>query len=455
MQMGPKYDARRSVRILATASTLAVAIVLTSVPRSLLAQSTVQQFSDSVYQARMNAGYAAAKAGNQLAAAIAYDSAARAAPQLADAPGAAGYAYLAAGRKSEAITRFEAALSIDGERDVLRRQLGYLYAADKRNRDAIAAFAAIQARNRATAPDLLALGNLNALVGERDVALSSFRAALNVATQTSDTATAKSARQSMTIVSQEGGSEGNAAFVEYYLSPFYQTRFQNVVSFGIARAGLTAKGWLHPSLYASLRATRDTKSVGGLQPVLYADNTLLPAIGARIQPGGKWFVLYAEAGAAYPLVNVNPRDWHRDLRAGVIGTFANQRALSGNANGLALITELYGDASWYDRFDRNLITYGQLRESLRIVQGRAGAIDLFGRAWGVVDSRDTFSNRVIEGGGGIAFHAGASHRVSLYADAVQGHYLNDGMSSLTSRNYHDFRVMLVTGLYHVFPLSRP
>jgi tetratricopeptide (TPR) repeat protein len=400
----------------------------------------------------MNSGYAAVKAGNQAAAALVFDSAATGAPQLAEPRSAAGYAYLAAGRKAEAMTRFETALSLDGERDVIRRQLGYLYADAGRHRDAIAQFSAIRERGRISAQDQLALGNLNNLVGERELAVASFHSALELATQIGDTTVARSARQSIATLSN--GAAGSVAWLDYYIAPFYQSRFHNVVSFGFARAGLTAGNWLRPSVYVSLRATRDSKSVGGLQPVLYADNTVLPALGVRIQPGGKWVVLYAEAGAAYPLVDVNPRDWRRDVRAGLIVSATSQHPLSAKTNGMALISDWYGDASWYDRFDRDFITYAQLRESLRLVQGRTGALDVFGRAWSVVDSRNTYSNRVLEGGGGIALHAGASRRVSLYLEGVRGHYLS-APGTQSTRNYNDFRVTLVTGLYHATPLTRP
>ena len=181
---------------------------------------------------------------------------------------------------------------------------------------------------------------------------------------------------------------------------------------------------------------------------------MLPAIGVRAQPGNKWFTLYAEAGAAYPLVSVKPRDWHRDLRAGVIGAFANTHALGAAPNHLSLVTEVFGDATWYDRFDRNTIGYLQWRESLRLVQGRAGAIDIFGRGWGTFDSKDTYFNRAVEGGGGLAFHLGANRQASLYVESLRGRYLNAPAAGQPNRTYSDFRVMFVTGLFHAFPFAQ-
>lgn len=435
--------------LLAGVSTLA----FRALPCSAQSASVTQAAQDSVYLARMNEGYAAAAAGNQLAAFTAFDLAAVRAPQLTAPRVAAGYALLALKRNDEAIMRFQSALEIDENQDVIRRQLGYLYASAGRQRDALVAFTWLRTRDRASAQDLLAIGNLNAALGERGLALSAFQSAEAAAAQFGDSVVLRQSRSSITVLQANNGGSVPGAWVELYLSPFYQSRFDNVVTYGLARVGITPGGWWRPSLYASLRATRDSKSVGGQQPILYADNSALPALGVRVQPGGKWFTLYAEAGAAYPLVSITPRNWTRDLRAGVIGAFTNNHALGTSPRHLTLVSEVYGDVTWYDRFDRNVISYVQWRESLRLVQGSVGAIDIFGRGWGAIDSRNTYYNRVVEGGGGVAFHAGANRRASLYIESLGGHYLREPLAGQPDRNYSDFRVMFVTGLYHAFPFS--
>ena len=413
----------------------------------------VPQASDSVYLARMNEGYAAGNAGDQAKAAAAFDAAAKLAPTLAVPRVAAGYAYLALKRNNDAIARFAESLVIDENQDVIRRQLGYLYSSLRRQRDALVAFKWLQTRDRASAQDLLAIGNLHAGLDEHTLALLAFRAAATLAAQIADSAVLRDARKSVAVLEAASGGNAPGALVELYVSPFYQNRFDNVVTFGLARAGVSAGGSWKPSVYFSVRATRDTKSVGGQQPILFADNSLLPAIGVRTQPGGKWFTLYAEAGAAYPLVSIKPRDWHRDLRAGVIGAFANTYALGSGAHHLSVVTEVFGDATWYDRFDGNTIGYLQWRESLRLVQGTVGAVDIFARGWSAFDAKSTYYNRVAEAGGGVAFHAGANRRVSLYVESLGGRYFREPIAAEPARTYGDFRVMFVTGLFHVFPFA--
>lgn len=434
---------------------MGVATVLASgaLPCSAQSAPVTQPAQDSVYLARMNEGYAAAAAGNQAAAFTAFDLAAALAPREVTPRTAAGYALLALKRNDEAIMRFQSALEIDENQDVIRRQLGYLFAGNGRQRDALVAFTWLQTRDRASAQDLLAIGNLNATLGERELALKAFQSAEAAATQFGDSVVMRQSRSSIAVLQANGAAAAPGAWVELYLSPFYQSRFENVVTYGLARVGITTGGWWRPSLYASLRATRDSKSVGGQQPILYADNSAVTALGVRAQPGGKWFTLYAEAGAAYPIISITPREWKRDLRAGVIGAFSNTHALSSSPRHLSLVSEVYGDVTWYDRFDRNVISYLQWRESLRLVQGKAGAIDVFARGWGAFDSRNTYYNRVVEGGGGVAFHAGANRRASLYIEQLGGHYLREPGANEPARNYSDFRVMFVTGLFHAFPFS--
>jgi|GEM_PF-2407422 len=409
---------------------------------------------DSVYLARMNEGYRAAAAGDQASAVVAFDLAARLAPQSATPRVAAGYALLALKRNAEAIDRFEAAISLDETLDVTRRQLGYLYAGAGRNRDALVAFEWLRTRDRASAQDLQAIGNLNATLGERELALVAFRSAETLAAQLGDSTVLRDARASIAVLTApSAGASTPGVFVELFASPFYQSRFQNVLTFGLGRVGVSVGGWWRPAAYASLRLMSDTKSVGGMQPVLYADNSVVPAVGVRAQPGGRWFTLFAEAGAAYPLVSVTPTNWNRDLRAGVIGAYTNEQALTGAPSGAALVTEIFGDVTWYERFDRNVISYVQWRESLRLVRGRAGAVDLFARGWGAFDSRRTYYNRVVEGGGGVALHAGANRRFSLYIEALGGHYLAERNTFEPARNYSDFRVMFVTGWSHFIPFG--
>jgi tetratricopeptide (TPR) repeat protein len=413
------------------------------------AAQTPAPSQDSVFNAAMNRAYDALRAGDSTAAISGFREALRRDPSSATAHFQLGYILLALGRRDDAATEFEEGLARDFSQDAPRRQLGYLYADLGRHRDALRVFTGLRDDNKAIPRDYVAIGNLSSMLRDRAGAETAFRAAI----ASGDTSVVPDARRGLDGVSQTGVGAG--WFGELYAAPFYQDRFDNTVGLGFARAGVRGGGWWRPSAYASLRVTRDSRSTGGRQPVLFNDNTLIPAFGLRVSPGGVGLALYAEAGAAYDLVG-EPSEWQRDLRAGANYAVAHEQSLR---NGLAplLVTEFSADASFYERFDRNVIAYAQLRESLRLYKGNHVAFDLFGRAWGATDSRGDFFNRVVEGGGGAALHLSVGTvRTSVYVDVLRGRYLQQPpSSSLLTRTYDDWRVTVATGLFRFLPFDRP
>ncbi len=428
------------------------ALILTvCVPPASAQQTPPATPRDSVYEARMNAGYQALRDGDTTSAIAAFTSAAEAAPSLATPRLQLGYTLLAVGRASEAALRFEQALVRDPDLDMARRQVGYIYARLGRNDEALVAFTYLRDAGRAAPRDYVAIGNLASMLRDRGAAENAFRAAL----ATRDTAVAADASAGLRGLLQDGSGAG--LFGELYVAPFYQDRFDNTVGIGFLRAGVRGGGWLRPSVYGSLRATRDSRSTGGLQPILFNDNTVIPAVGVRVQPGGVGLTLYAEAGAAYPLVDAVDPAWERDLRAGVNYAFAHQQPLA-SARGPLLITELSGDATYYDRFDQNVIAFGQWRQSLRLWHRDGFAVDVFGRAWSAYDSRGEYFNRVVEGGGGAAVHVGrGALRTSVYFDVLRGRYLERPPVGVIPgglpRNYDDWRVTVVFGAFRLFPFA--
>ena len=376
--------------------------------------------TDSAYAAAMNAGYDALRTGDTVTAVGHFERAITASPGVATPHVQLGYIRLAQARPADAARHFEEALARDPELDDVRRQVGYVYASLGRTEDALAVFTGLRRAGRDSAQDRIAIGNLE----EQLRAQSSER--------------------------------GAGAFLELYLAPFYQDRFDNTIGLGFARAGVTGGSWWQPSAYLSLRATRDSRSTGGQQPILFNDNTAIPAVGVRVRPGGEGLVLYAEAGAAYDLVERGvPKAWRRDLRVGANYAFLHEQPFVSAARP-RLVTELAADATWYERFDRNVIGFGQLRESLRF--GRPGRVmfDVYGRLWAAGDSRGEFFNRVAEGGGGVALHVPVGQqRVSVYVDLLRGRYFEaPPATSGLPRSYDDWRVTVATGAFRFFPFAR-
>ncbi len=405
--------------------------------------------NDSLYAESMNAGYAALRAGNNDAAIAAFERALQYNAGSATAHFQLGYVRLSLDQKTAAVLNFEEGLARDESNDDARRQLGYLYADLGRPQQALAVFVRLRDAGRAVPRDHVAIGNLSALAGDRVTAEQAFRTAL----ASGDTAVADDARAGLQSIARTGVGAG--MFAEVYFAPFYQDRFDNTVTLGFARAGISGGGWWQPAVYASLRGTKDSRSTGGQQPVLFNDNTLIPAAGMRVRPGRGGLILYAEAGAAYALVDSDVDQWTRDLRAGINYTAAREHALTNTGTSPRLVTEVSGDATFYERFDQNVIAYAQLRESLRFGRPDGVMFDLFARAWGATDSNGDFFNRVIEGGGGAAVHLPIGGlRASVYLEVLRGRYLQvPPPSSLLPRNYNDWRVTVTTGLFRFLPFE--
>ena len=413
--------------------------------------------SDSAYAAAMNRAYDALRRADTAAALDAFVDATTRDPAQATPHLELAYVLLAQGRRADAARRFEEGLARDHLQDQARRQLGYLYADLGRTDAARQVFAYLRDEGRAVARDHVALGVLEAARARWSDAAIAYAEGERLARASGDSALAREAGEGARRVALFGTAL-RGLFAEFYAAPFYQDRFDNTIGLGFLRAGVRGGSWWRPSVYLSVRATRDSRSTGGQQPVLFNDNTAIPALGVRVQPADGPFVLYAEAGAAYDLVDRPERGWRRDLRAGANVTWQREQSLGIAPRHLRLVSEVNADATWYERFDRNVIAYGLLRESLRWrPTGGAFAVDLFGRGWGATDSRGDFFNRVVEGGGGVAVHVPvAGTRVSVYADVLRGRYLTPVPASANlPRTYDDWRLTVATGFFRFRPLARP
>lgn len=423
-----------------------------SYPGGWFASSTLHAqppVNDSLYAEAMNAGYAMLRGGETALAIDAFERALRFNPGSSVAYLQLGYATLSLGRNVEAVRYFEEALARDESLDAARRQLGYLYADLGRTTQALAVFVRLRDAGRTLPLDHVAIGNLSAQLGD----LAGAERAFNAARETGDPAVMDDANRGLRNIARVG--VGSGGFLELYLAPFYQDRFDNTVGIGLLRVGLRGGGWWQPTMYGSLRATRDTRSTGGRQPVLFNDNTIIPALGVRVRPGRGGLVLYAEAGAALPLVDSDSADAEVDLRAGVNYTLAREHPLR-TGSSPRLVTEVSGDATYYDRFDQNVIAYAQWRESLRFGRATGAMVDVYARGWGSTDSRGDFFNRVVEGGGGVAFHLPVGGlRTSVYLDLLRGRYLSEPpATSGLPRIYDDWRITVTTGLFRFFPIGR-
>jgi len=393
------------------------------------------------YRAALDSAYAARQRGDLPRAreffvrAVAADTS-QALPRIELA-----YIALSAGDKATAVDFLQQAVARDRTRADLRRQLGFALVDLKRIREAIVAFEGIAAIPPGlTDRDHLALGYLYDNVSESRNAIRAYKNAA----KSRDTSVALPARRSLIAK----GDVGTVLFSEGYLALLYQSRFENTIGSAVLRTGIEGGASWAPAAYVALRGTRDSKSSLGLQTRILSDNAAVAAAGVRVRPfhGPVW--LYAEAGRAFSLLeNADPSN-ESDVRAGAY-IIAQDIRRPFEKSSLKFVTDVSGDVSWYERFDRNVIGAVQVRHGVRLAERGDRAIDLFGRGWVSYDSKGEFYNRAGELGGGLMIRPHAN--VSLYAEGLAGRYI-DRPPPPTSRQYHDWRITAVLGWRAVKPL---
>ena len=230
-------------------------------------------------------------------------------------------------------------------------------------------------------------------------------------------------------------------FGEVFLSPYHSSRFHDWIIPVNARAGCVFGDKGQFELYFGLRANRDTKSKSGAIPIILSDNVGILSAGARVRPlAALPLSLYAEYGAAYDLLDRNRNRSRSDTRAGILlwQDWIQPSPLYGPSLQFPfrLLGDVYGDASYYSRYDANIITYLRLREGLRVAQKGHGALDVLGQAWGVVDRNKDFFNNIIEVGPVVQFTPDVRYGLVLRFMSMYGTYIRRAVASFNPYNVH-------------------
>ncbi|MDB4913118.1 MAG: hypothetical protein JWM95_762 [Gemmatimonadetes bacterium] len=380
-----------------------------------------------------------------------------------------GYALHDLGRNAEAVAAFESGLRHEPGNIFSLRQIGYWYGVLDRPRESIAAFESARALGSAEPRDELEIGFAKRKIGDRLGALSAFA----TASAAKDPAISESAREATgtlnahlapnaatsaapipppAAIGQSGGWI-RPLFMDMYAAPLYQTRFNNAIAQVVVRGGAVVEDHTRLSPYISLRMTRDARSHGGEQPVIFSDNIAVPAIGIRQQPlrsisSLESLYFYIEDGAAIELVNSGqPQLVKNDLRAG--GFYIGQwRVGSPSANDrtpMVAISDVYLDASYYSRFE-NTVGSAQLRESLRVYEQAGRGLDLYAKLWTVADSRRVYYNNAVEAALGISIYPDSKRQVVVMLERMKGRYMMTPDPTV-ARNYDDARITVILSAY--------
>ncbi len=211
--------------------------------------------------------------------------------------------------------------------------------------------------------------------------------------------------------------EGNedipgTVLADWYASAQYGTRFNDFILSPQAHVAVSLDAPTRTQAYVVGRIVRDTRTRGGVQPVIFSDNYAGAAAGIRSRPFPLNLTLYAEGGATTTLTRGGESgpDWRAGLTYGSAWKSAHSR-WSG---------ESYADASYYSRYE-DAIGYAQLRQ-LRPFSGVASWLDASIREGLAADQKGVSYNNLAEGAIGMRIHGGPDAAGALYLEYVQGLY---------------------------------
>lgn len=282
------------------------------------------------------------------------------------------------------------------------------------------------------------LGNLYVCLHQYPIAYQYFQ----LATKSQNHALALSAENAMTNLS---GLQIKALpkpyFAETFFTPFSQSRFGLTVRPFLTRLGIEQNNKYATREYLFLRRTDDNKSQNlGLISQIYEDDVQIEGVGAQISPIANLPIVgFIETGVAYDLVYRNRNRWRGDLRGGVMyyDQFGVKPAYYDKITfGTFYFGDLYADATYFTRYNNNIIGGGRTHQGIRFIQYHSMILNAYLTGRVIVDTKRLFYNNFMEAGPGIAFIPTNRFNFQLRFEHLNGAYLPAGAIPNPYRQYY-------------------
>jgi hypothetical protein len=201
----------------------------------------------------------------------------------------------------------------------------------------------------------------------------------------------------------------------------------------VARLGIESNNRLKTKTYLVFRQTDDNKTANlGQVPQIYEDNVRIMGGGIQITPFKSLPVVgFVEAGMAYDLIYRERDRWRGDLRGGLMyyNEFGTKPAWYDTFKmSMDYYSTLYGDVTYFSRFDNNVIGTFKTQQGIRLLQYHSSMLNLYLGGRVMEDTRREFFNNFAEIGPGIGFIPSNRFRLQIRFEHIKGVYLPAGGS---------------------------
>jgi hypothetical protein len=341
---------------------------------------------------------------------------------------------------AEAVPYFEQIVALDSTSVFARRQLGSLYIAVNSPGKALLQFEAAQRLLPSDTTSLQVAYLLNALGRNRE-SLEVFRGIQ----ESPDSSISAAARSAVVLLELQVCAEQQPWWYRAYVSPYYDTRFKDLVVMGSAYAGRYIDSTRRYSWFGTAALATDTRSTAGALPEIYADHFLLVGGGFRAQPL-PGLTADAQLGLTADLLRrpgkpvINP-----DLR--IVASYGNGIYPSftlkdGPAWPIELLADGYASAGYYTRY-ANVIGYLQGRAGARMFSYRYTTADLYGRFDLTWDTHGDFYNNTVELSAGLRVIPHQAWGLQVLLEYHLGRYTGSSAGNPFGAQYNSTRLFLI------------
>lgn len=359
---------------------------------------------------------------------------------------AQGYEALKAG-PALALPIFQEIVKREPENVTALRQLGSLYVALDRKSEAMEVFETSEKLSPSDTTRLQIAYLLNAL-GNNSRSLALF----GTLSRSTDPEIAATARRAIDILTPLYCRERGRWWSRAAGSVYYDHRFEDVIASLTFQVGRDLTGGRLLSAYGGVTVNADSRSTGGLQPVIYSDNYALAAVGLRIEPT-RWWTLDLQPGVTLDLLDRPGKTADFDVRVlttlggGLYAPVETPLSLRAPA---APFVDAFLSGGYYSRY-KNCIGYSQVRAGFRMLAYRHSALDFYARGdftFDAFSANRQFYNNTVEGSLGARIVPDHRWGLGLLIEYHRGTYWMDPPQGTgTPSWYNSFRILLVFDRY--------